>query len=110
MSRTHDSHRSSAALFGIQFSIALMTILGAAFAPPAQGRMLLVPVMPGAAAKLPAVALDHDMLLLGVGPFDGSLVVTGDRQALMAPLWRVGVIAIAAPPALCGDLLGDPRS
>ena len=97
-------------LTSFQLTLGALALLAVAFAPPAQGRMLLVPVMPGAAAKLPAVALDHDMLLLGVGPFDGSLVVTGDGQALMAPLWRVGVIAIAAPPALCGDLLGDPMS
>lgn len=85
----------------VQIGAALAAMLGFAFAPPAQGRMLLVPLSSGAAASLPAVAVDGGAKLLGQGPTTGSLVVMADRARLKLSPVR-GVIILSAPAFLCG--------
>jgi len=86
----------------VQLVIALAGLIGITFAPPAQGRILLVPLTTTARAILPAVALGHDALLLGSGPLPGSLVVMEDRKNVLWTMLRLGVLPVAASPTGCG--------
>ncbi|MEP9361180.1 hypothetical protein [Sphingomonas sp. KR3-1] len=85
-----------------QLALVGLALVCAAFWPPSQGRMLLVPIGPGAAHML-ARAVDGGARLLGSGPFPGSVVVSGDHLALSAALGSEPVLILAAPPALCGS-------
>jgi len=88
--------------FVLQLGVALTGLIGLTFAPPAQGRMLLVPLTASARAQLPIAAFGHHALLLGSGPFRGSLVVTGGPPSLVWTMLRLGVLPVAASPAGCG--------
>jgi hypothetical protein len=88
----------------VQLGIAMTGLTAIIFTPPAQGRMLLVPLTASAEARLPSAALGHDALLLGSGPLPGSLVVIEDRPNLLWSMVRIGVLPIAASPAGCGPL------
>ena len=89
-----------------QLAAAVGGLLVMAFAPPAQGSMLLVPMTEQARISLPGLAVGHGALLLGVGPLDGSLLVRGDRSQLGLTLLRQGIVPMAAPAILCGKLTG----
>ena len=85
-----------------QIALVLGGLAGLAFRPPAQGRMLLIPIG-GGNAGLASLALARGALLVGRGPFPGSMVVEGDRARLTRGLFARGIIALAAPPTACGD-------
>nr|WP_047166645.1 hypothetical protein [Sphingomonas sp. Y57] len=86
----------------VQIGAVVAAMIGLAFAPPARGRMLLVPLSAAAAARLPAAALADGAKLLGAGPVPGSLVVVADRAQLGKVSPGDGVIILSAPPLLCG--------
>lgn len=86
----------------VQIGAVVAAMIGFAFAPPARGRMLLVPLSPAAAAALPAAAVNGGAKLLGSGPVAGSLVVMAERARLNAVSPADGVIILSAPPLLCG--------
>ena len=100
--------RGSLRFFGVwsplaaQLLLALFGFAALAFTPPERGAMLLVPLTREARAHLPALAVAHGALLLGVGPGGGSLVVRGDRARLVEALLRHSIIAVAAPEVICG--------
>ena len=73
-----------------------------AFAPPAQGRMLLVPVTAQGAADLVPLAVGTGSLLLGPGPLPRSYVVMGNTR-LAAATSGHAIVTLAAPPAGCGE-------
>ena len=81
-----------------QAALAMSALMLAAFAPPAQGRMLLVP--------LDGQPVTQDMVRnlqatpLKPGPLPGSWVVDGQYQ-LLAGLFSKGIIVVAAPAAAC---------
>ncbi|NYT42932.1 hypothetical protein HZY97_19315 [Sphingomonas sp. R-74633] len=87
-----------------QLALVLLALLCAAFWPPAQGRMLLVPVSSGAATHMLARAVDGGAQLLGTGPIPGSFVITGSHLAVASALTGEAVLILAAPPALCGGV------
>jgi len=91
----------SAATFQVAAVVAAM-LFGALY-PPARGKMILVPVWPGAAHGMLALAIDRQALLVGYGPLPGSFVVSGDRAAMFGTMLRHGVLVLAAPPAACGE-------
>ena len=82
----------------VQLVLATLALLVVAFAPPAHGRMLLVPLdgQPVSKADIEAKAATP----LKSGPLPGSWVVDGDRQRLSG-LWAENVVVLAAPAALC---------
>lgn len=100
---------SPAAPFLIQLGIALVGMIGIVFAPPAQGRILLVPLTAYAKARLPIAALGPQALLLGSGPFPGSLVVIENRRNLAWSMLRLGILPVAASPAGCGNVAQGAR-
>ena len=85
-------------MFG-QLALGLTALMLVAFAPPAQGRMLLVP-LDGEPIAMPTIEAAH-ALALRPGPIEGSWVVDGQRAAL-ASLLSEGIIVLAAPDAICG--------
>jgi len=88
----------------VQIGAVVAAMVGLAFAPPARGRMLLIPLSPRAATALPAAVVDGGAKLLGTGPVPGSLVVMADRARLGAVSLADGVIILSAPPSLCGGV------
>lgn len=82
-----------------QIAIALLVIMVLALTPVRRGTMIVWPV-----SSTPAKPwLDHlsGVTLLGVGKLPGSLIITGDRNAL----WPVAIahraLLLPAVPALC---------
>jgi hypothetical protein len=86
----------------LQLGAVLTALTLVAFAPPVEGRMILVPVIPGAAQGMIARATRHDALLVDYGPLPGSFVIEGNRAALWSAMLSHGVVILAAPPAGCG--------
>ncbi|MGN6820381.1 MAG: hypothetical protein ACTHJR_17085 [Sphingomonas sp.] len=93
----------------IQLGAVFCAVLVFALAPPAQGRMLLVPILPGSGAHLAADAIDRGAHLVAPGPAPGSIVVDGTRSRIVpGMLWR-GVIPMTAVFVDCGDPKGGAR-
>jgi hypothetical protein len=89
---------------GAQLGLVAMALVCAAFWPPSQGRMLLVPVLPGAANHMLAHAVDGGAQLLGQGPLPGSFVILGSHLPIASAFAGEAVLILAAPPALCGSI------
>lgn len=83
-----------------QVAVAALALAGLAFAPPASGKMILVPLGAPAGTPLLAIATRHGARLVGHGPFS-SYVIDGERDRLIGPLARAGVLLLAAPAAGC---------
>ncbi len=81
---------------GIVLGLAIL-----AAAPPASGRMLLVPVTARGAAELVPLATRSGSLLIGPGPLPRSYVVMGDARLAAATAGHA-IITLAAPFAGCG--------
>ncbi|WP_168377361.1 hypothetical protein [Sphingomonas sp. Leaf343] len=75
---------------------------GSILVPPAEGAMLLVPLLPARTAATIDLALDHGARIGGLGPLPGSLIVRGQRAHLFAPLMAKGILTLAAPTIWCG--------
>lgn len=69
--------------------------------PPAEGALLIVPIMGTGVGALNA-ATGAGARLVGEGTLPGSLVVEGRRDTMLAAVLRAGGVIIAARPALCG--------
>jgi hypothetical protein len=83
-----------------QLTLAMTALLLVAFAPPAQGRMLLVSIH--GEPIPPAMVESHHATPLKPGPIEGSWIVEGQRSALAGLFSSEGIIVLAAPEALCG--------
>lgn len=84
-------------------------LTAAAAAPPAQGTMLLISTtgLPQRAILEHAVAAGAQ--IAGSGRIPASLLVIGDRGRILAEALPAGIIAIAAPGALCGEVPKGPK-
>ena len=85
-----------------QLLLVLTALFAALSLPPTSGAMLLIPLdghMPAAALNL---ALDADARILARGPVPGSVVVDAQRSRLVAPLFKAGILTVAAPARWCG--------
>ncbi len=87
----------------IQFGFALCLVPALVLAPPAHGRILLVPLMPGSGVHLAADVLARGARLVAPGPIGGSLIVDGDRDRIVAGLLRRGVVPVSATVLDCGE-------
>ncbi len=81
-----------------QVTLGVLTLIVVAFAPPAQGRMLVVPLS-GQPIDGAAIQQLH-ATPLAAGPLPGSWIVDGERRALSG-LWSEGIVVLAAPEAIC---------
>ena len=84
----------------IQLALTLLALAAVAFAPPAQGRMLLVPIDGRPVSEVTIAEMRATPLRRG--PLPGSWVVDGERRRL-AGLWAQHVLVLAAPAALCSS-------
>lgn len=84
----------------VQLALAMLALLAVAFTPPAQGRMLLVPLDGRPVSE--AAIRDAQATPLARGPLPGSFVVDGNRH-LLSGLWARRVLVLAAPAALCSS-------
>jgi hypothetical protein len=84
----------------VQLALAMLALLAVAFTPPAQGRMLLVPLDGQPVSQATIIGLRATPLV--PGPLPGSFVVEGDRQ-MLSGLWARRVLVLAAPAALCSS-------
>lgn len=85
----------------VQLVLAVLALLVVAFTPPAQGRMLLVPLDGRAVNE--ATIKERGATPLLRGPLPGSWLVEGQRQQLSG-LWAERVLVLAAPAALCSSV------
>ncbi len=83
-----------------QFALGSGALAALAFAPPANGAMLLLPLTDGASGV--AIARKHDALLVSSSA-GGQLVVRGERDELLWPLMKAGILVVAAPISGCGE-------
>ena len=90
------------ALDGAQFAVVLLAMAAVQFAPPARGRMLVVPLSGDAAAAV-RVARDADALVVGRGPLPRSAIVEGARARLLGATARAGMVLLAAPQGGCAE-------
>lgn len=95
-------HRSDRLLLLAQVGVGVAALAIMSLYPPAQGRILLIPVVDRDVNATARLALSSGAALLGEGPLRGSLVVVGSRARIAAQLrpWRT--LMLAAPPAGCG--------
>jgi hypothetical protein len=94
-------HPSDRLLIAAQVAVGVAGIAIMCLYPPAEGRILLVPVTDRDVNATARLALSSGAALLGEGPLPGSLVVVGSRARLAGHTrpWRV--LMLAAPPAGC---------
>lgn len=93
--------RSAALLIQLLAMVGIVGTLVAA--PPASGRIMLVPLTAEAAHGMVATAIGQGASLAGRGPLPGSVIVNGDRAVLLKALVRQGVALLAAPVTGCGQ-------
>lgn len=86
-----------------QCALILFGLLGLYAVPPANGRMLLLPLTDEARAAVAPIAVAQGALLIAKGPWPGSLLVEGRRDQLAPALLRQGVIALSAQMGGCGE-------
>ena len=92
----------SGTLLAVQL-VAVVTSLGAiAFYPPASGKMILVPIWPGAERGLAARAIEAGGQLVDRGPLPHSLVISGLRSTIAPAMLSSGVLIVSAPASGCG--------
>lgn len=91
----------AAALPMIQLLLVAGSFLFLALMPPVRGEMLLVPLHGGVSAQ--RLAFESGAVVLGLGRY-GGVVVRGDRAELARRLLRAGVLPLAAPRLLCGEV------
>ena len=84
----------------LQLALAMLALAVVAFAPPAHGRMLLVPLDGQPVSRATIAGLRATPLKSG--PLPGSWVVDGSREPLSG-LWAQRVLVLAAPAALCAE-------
>lgn len=72
-------------------------------APPATGRMLLVPLNGGDRDGLARIATHVGAALVDAGPFDDSLIVSGERSALLGAMVQGRMLVLRVAPGGCGD-------
>ncbi|MCA1199028.1 hypothetical protein K9B35_13705 [Sphingomonas sp. R647] len=85
--------------FAVALPLAVPLI--AAGAPPREGAMLIVPLIPARQAEVIDWIARADAGLIGSGPVPGSLIVIGNRDAIVRETWRHGAITLAARPEIC---------
>jgi hypothetical protein len=88
------------AAFLVQLLLAATVLVLLAFAPPARGQMMLVPldgdpISPSLLRQLPLVPERS-------GPTPGSLLVFGSSEGQFLRLLEQGVLILSAPQPICG--------
>jgi hypothetical protein len=99
--RVRASPSLSGTLLVLQLGAAAVSLAAIALCPPARGRMILVPIWPGAEQGLAARAIDAGARLVDRGPLPDSLVISGPRSVIAPAMLARGVLVVAAPASGC---------
>lgn len=91
------------ALGAVQALFVLIVVLGLIAMPPASGRMLLVPLGQEGRDGVARIAIGVGARLVGPGQLRGSLVVSGERAALIAALMPRRALVLSASMGGCGE-------
>jgi hypothetical protein len=86
----------------VQLLAAGAALAAIAFAPPAEGELLLVPLAGQSADSMIVWATRAGARVIGRGPLPGSLVVEARTATLAEAALRHATLITAAPPAACG--------
>lgn len=89
-------------LIPAQVAAAVIGLFGLTIWPPVSGNILLVPLTINDSNAVAKAALASGALLVGRGPFRGSLVVFGNRSSIARQSGSWNILVLAAPPAGCG--------
>ncbi|MET0241597.1 MAG: hypothetical protein ABW184_17020 [Sphingobium sp.] len=89
-------------LAGGQAVFVLAAMMGLVVAPPVSGEMLLIPTGAKGRDALAGIAIGAGARLVGAGPLSESLVVSGDRAALMEALMPGQALVLRAGWRGCG--------
>ena len=92
------SFSSTLALQGIA---AILVLAAIAFAPPANGAMLVIPLLPTARPAVEATKAGG--LIVAAGAIPGSVIVAGDRARILPAVLVGGSIVISANRRGCGE-------
>jgi hypothetical protein len=100
--------RAMPGLLQVQLAVAGFVLLAAVFAPPREGEMVVVPILPlPLGPTVNWVAAHHGRILgrLNQGPM---LMVYGRRADLLGPALAHGALLARLPSALCGPSSPSP--
>ena len=92
------SPRSAAITAQLLLAAVILCVL--AFAPPARGQMLLVPL--DGHSISPALLKQLPLVPERPGPTPGSLLVFGSSEGQFMRLLEQGVLVLSAPRSMCG--------
>ena len=95
-------HSSTAFVLSHHVTAISASLLGMALWPPRSGAMMLVPLHQNV-ASVATLARAGGAMLLGKGPFPGSLVVVGNRAQIARHIPTGDVLILASLPTGCGD-------
>jgi hypothetical protein len=95
-------HPSDRLFLAAQVTAGIAALAVMSLYPPAEGRILLVPVLDHDVNVTARLALSSGAALLGEGPLPGSLVVVGSRARMARVIHPWQMLMLAAPPAGCG--------
>ena len=87
----------------MQAGLALLIMGLFALMPPAQGAILIVSLNGQGRGEIARWAIEHDARPLGFGPWSNSLVVTGNRQALLASALSQHALLLTGSAAGCSE-------
>lgn len=93
----------------IQLGVSAFVLGAALMAPPANGNMLVLPVLNDSTGRTAGWAVAAGGKILGTGRIPGSIVVTGERRRLFAAALRNGAVILAAPGLLCSAPRTSPE-
>ncbi len=85
----------------LQGMLVVMGAAGTVLAPPATGRMLLVSLDGSGRNGLARVATRAGAALVDAGPFHDSLIVSGDRSALLGAMGKGRMLVLRAARGGC---------
>jgi hypothetical protein len=94
--------------YGICAQLALIAIGSTLpLAPPAEGVMLIAPLLPGDPGAGVRWATAAGALLVASGPYSGSYLVKGSRAALLLPALSHGALLLTARFSGCGTIQSE---
>ena len=89
---------------GAQILLIVASLLLLAFWPADEGAMIAVPLTHQAAVKLLPSVLTGETTIVAKGPFEGSFVLQGKRDAIRAALRGQSTLVLAAPRSGCAGV------
>jgi len=92
--------RSADLLIPAQMLTVILSIVALTLWPSPSGAVLLIPLTRAAADDMAQTVIAAGALLVGSGPYRGSLIVDGDRARIVSRLGWTTLI-LAAPAAGC---------